>query len=197
MAREIEVKLGPIEPEPVRQRLLRLAGPLVGSGLEVNCIFDTPDRSLLNADCGLRIREFEPTGPSSGPGPPARRAWLTYKGPRRPGQPKVREELETAVDNPASLAEILRQLGYRQVVVYQKRRQTWHLGGCEVALDELPGLGWWVEIEGPDEAAVMHVRQRLGLSGLEPVTQTYVELAVAHGVVDSEGCHHLTFFQGS
>jgi adenylate cyclase class IV len=48
-----------------------------------------------------------------------------------------------------------------------------------VELDELPHLGCFVEIEGPDEQSVLAVRDRLGLAG-PGITKSYLAMLDAH-----------------
>jgi adenylate cyclase class 2 len=208
MGIEIEAKFRLADPKAIRRRLDQLGVQSGERVLETNRIFDTPDERLRNADCGLRIRQSEPLEPSPAShgrvrpphdrgGSNDRPALLTYKGPRRAGDLKSREELETAIGRPATLIAILERLGFRQVIIYQKRRQTWHLGECEVALDELPRLGWWLEIEGLDAAVVEQARDRLGLADAPLVRETYVEMAAAHGRADAGGCRWLVFDAGA
>ena len=193
MPTEIEVKFRLDRPEPLRERLRQLGTPAGPPVLETNRIFDAPDRRLLNADCGLRVREVrpQPAGPAVGSG--VRPALFTFKGPRQAGQFKVREELETPVQDAAALTAILARLGFREVVVFQKRREAWQVDPCVVTLDELPRLGWWAEIEGPHERAVTDVQAQLGLAKASPVPETYVALAAAHGDQDAHGCRRLLF----
>jgi adenylate cyclase, class 2 len=193
MPTEIEVKIRLDHPEPLRERLGRLgtlSGPPV---LETNHIFDAADGRLREAGCGLRVREARslPAGPNAES--VIRPAVFTYKGPRRPGQVKVREELETQAEDAATLIAILAQLSFREVVVFEKRRESWQVGPCIVTLDELPRLGWWAEIEGPDESAVTDVQAQLGLASATPVEETYAALAAMHGDQDTHGCRHLRF----
>lgn len=209
MATEIEAKFRIPAPDPVRQRLRALGAQPAGRVHERNRIFDTPERLLLRSDCGLRIRECRPLPPAApgpdvrpaAPGAPVPPAELTYKGPRAAPAPgtagdaglKSREELATAVDDPAALVGILERLGYRAVIEYEKRREMYRLAGCEIALDELPRLGWWLEIEGPDAAAVEAARGQLGLATAPAVAETYVEMAAAHGEADAAGGRRLRF----
>ena len=44
-------------------------------------------------------------------------------------------------------------------------------------LDELPQMGFFIEIEAADEAAVDRMREKLGLAGEPIVTSTYIDLA--------------------
>ena len=77
-------------------------------------------------------------------------------------------------------------------MVYEKHRETWRLERCDVCLDELPRLGWYVEIEGSDATAVGEVRRQLGLHTRPMLRETYVELAATHGF-DDRGCRRLVF----
>jgi len=189
MAREIELKYRLDDPTAVRARLGACGAQRIAHVLETNRIFDTAERKLLGSDCGLRLRTYRPLGD----GGPAGIATLTYKGPRTPGKTKVREELETPVTDPEATARILQRLGFNEVIVYEKRRESWQLGDCVVCLDELPKLGWFIEIEGPSHDAVETARKRLGLSGAAPLRETYVELAATHGHPDPTGVRRLHF----
>ena len=53
---------------------------------------------------------------------------LTYKEPiRNHRDVKHKREFETEVSDVDAMEEIIRVLGYRLSVVYEKRRSTWHL----------------------------------------------------------------------
>jgi adenylate cyclase class 2 len=188
LSREIEAKIGLDDPGSLRTRLGELGAVRQRHVQETNRIFDARDRRLLAGDCGLRIRESRPLG-GEGPLQPT----LTFKGPRDPGPLKSRAELETPVADAQTLAEILHRLGFREVIRYEKRRETWRLGECEVCLDELPRLGWYVEIEGPRTDAVETVREQLGLTASPTLAETYVELVADHGDTDPAGCRRLSF----
>jgi adenylate cyclase class 2 len=58
----------------------------------------------------------------------------------------------------------------------EKKRRLWQLGGCSVALDQLPSLGDFVEIEGPDENTITNVQQDLGLADLSHIGKSYAQL---------------------
>jgi len=174
MPLETEGKFHVDSHDCVRGRLAEVGAVRVGAVLECNRIFDRPDASLASADCGLRVRTM------TAPDGTLRATTLTFKGPRQPGPFKRREEIETTVGAADSVCAILRSLGFVEAVSYEKRRETWRLGDCTVELDELPHLGCYVEIEGPDEAAVHRVRESLGLSGAGSIRETYVALVSRH-----------------
>lgn len=174
MSLEVEAKLKVDRHDEIRGRLSLAGASAAGRVLEVNRIFDDAHRSLLSNNCGLRVRAcYEPDGGMAG-------ALMTYKGPQQAGPFKSREEIETRIDDPQSAAGILAALGFKEVLCFEKRRETWHLDQCTVELDELPHLGCFVEIEGPGESSVRSVQEKLGLGELVHQPQSYIALLAAY-----------------
>jgi adenylate cyclase class 2 len=191
---ETEAKFKLDQPQSWQARLREAGAVPLGRVLEINRLFDTPDARLRNADCGLRLREWRTlgAGAAGAPGTPGRAAGtpgavLTFKGPRAATGLKSRAEIETALADAAAAGQILNRLGVREVLVFEKIRETWRLGPCEVALDELPRLGWYLEIEGRDPEAVTTVRAQLGLADTPIVGETYPALAAAAGDREADG----------
>jgi adenylate cyclase class 2 len=182
MAIEIEMKVRVASHEPVRERLRTLGGEFVALMLETNRIFDRPDRSLRRGGCGLRIRSTKALEGGGGG------AKMTFKGPATPGAFKTREEVEVKVEDAEAAAAVLGQLGFERTLEYEKRRERWRLGGCIVELDEPARLGFFVEIEGPDDDAIRDVRRQLGFEELKHIGKSYVEMAMRyceeHGIAD-------------
>lgn len=179
-SREIEMKLPLAAPAALREQLQAAGARFVSRVFESNRMFDTPDGELRRQGRGLRVRVSRPidAGGDKAADPTGERTLLTCKGPKTATRVKSREEIELEVQDADRMALILERLGFAQTVLYEKRRETWTLDDCEVVLDELPELGWWVEIEGPSESAITAARRRLSLAG-DPVTASYVELAAA------------------
>jgi predicted adenylyl cyclase CyaB len=101
---------------------------------------------------------------------------MTFKGPRQPGPFKKREEINVRVGCGSAACALLRNLGCVEIMRFQKRRETWELGACEVALDDVPHLGLFVEIEGPDTESVRRVQGELGLQNARHIPQSYISL---------------------
>nr|WP_250814290.1 class IV adenylate cyclase [Neorhizobium tomejilense] len=57
------------------------------------------------------------------------------------------EEHQTKIAESNAMKMILRGAGFRKLVEVRKRRRIWVTGDCEVALDEVDGLGAFVEVE--------------------------------------------------
>ena len=174
MALEIEKKyrLEPGQVEPLRRRLQEVGAEGQGSAeFEENVIYTGP--GLDPARRVLRLRR------KSG------RGVFTFKERDLSGSPVKRQhEEETEVSDADALASILEALGYRPVLVYEKRRETWHVADAEVVIDELP-FGLFVEIEG-DEARILETEKLLGLDSAEAEHAPYPTLTLRHGTKRGE-----------
>ncbi|MGD0461717.1 MAG: class IV adenylate cyclase [Tepidisphaeraceae bacterium] len=169
MSTEIEAKIKVPDLSAVRQKLEAAGAQRRGKDLETNSFFDTPARSLQSADKGLRIRvAVDESGKS--------KCLITLKGPIQQGQFKMREETEFSADDPQAVGRLFENLGYHLTLSFEKRRESWKLGECEVDLDELPYLGAYVEIEGPGASVVDAVRRRLGLENLPVIKTGYISM---------------------
>jgi len=178
VAVEIEIKLKVDHLAPIRDRLREVSARRVGEALETNVFFDTPDRSLLASDCGLRLRRSHELA-----GGGTDKLVLTYKGPRGEGDVKRREEIEVGVENMEATIKLMEQLGYSPMLTFEKRRESWVIDRCKIDLDQMPHLGSFVEIECPSEADVQRVRRQLGLEKVKAIVSTYADL-VAHHLSD-------------
>ncbi len=175
---EIEAKIKVSDHDEIRERIRAVGGEHLSDVIETNTFFDTPDQKLRNADNGLRLRQKKtlngPRGQDSG-----RTSYIiTFKGPAQPGPLKQREELETEVSDGPAAAAIIERLGYGMRLTFEKKRQSWTVQNCQVELDELPLLGTFLEIEGPDAASVESVRAALGLANEGLVRSGYSSLLV-------------------
>src|SRR5882672_2103529 len=171
---EIEAKMKVEGFEAVLAALREHHSKALGEHIETDAFFDTPDRALLAADKGLRLRVAVDVNTKHS------EALLTHKGPVGHGALKKRQEIQTIVADPQAMARLLEQLEFMQWLRYQKRRQSWQLDNCRVELDEIPHLGKFVEIEGPSDEAVMKVREKLGLAGLTLLKASYVAMLSAY-----------------
>ena len=164
---EAKMRLATADVEPMIARLRERGAIPLGQYLEINTFFDTEDRALLAGDEGLRVRVVKnlTTGDTT--------AIMTHKGPNLHSQLKRREESEMKVPSAADAARLLNCLGYTKCLGFEKRRQSWKLDRCKVEIDELPKLGYFIEIEGPTEEAVLQARQSLGLSELPLIKAAY------------------------
>ena len=125
-------------PEAARQALAQMGATLARARhFEDNELFDDERHSLRARGRVLRLRHND------------QGAQLTAKGPRRDVDGvKSRPEVEVGVGDGALARALLELLGYRRTFRYQKYREVWRWGDCEIVLDETP-VGPFLEIEGP------------------------------------------------
>lgn len=101
--------------------------------------FNHPERDFRTTDEALRLRREQHDD--------AVHCCLTYKGPNASGIGQSRRELETRVKDEQKMRQILQALGFHSVAEVKKRRKEYKKEDLTVCLDELDGLGSYVEIE--------------------------------------------------
>lgn len=184
MGVEIEAKMSVTSHEPVRHALLSAGGRFISKVLETNHILDMPEQTLMKSGRGLRVRQAQNLAGGS------ELVTLTAKGPLQAGPLKTRPESELTTSDAQAALGFFQTLGYVPVITFEKRRETWEVGDCEIALDEVPHLGLFVEIEGPGDAAVMEARRKLGLEERAVIRQSYVAMLMdyhrQHGLQSRE-----------
>ena len=168
---EIEAKIKVDSLEQVAAKLTGLGAEFRQEQLQTDYHFDDANMTLQKTDRCLRLRRQLVNE--------SERFFLTYKGAKEKSSFKKRQEIEIEIVDGDSVRELLSALGYEKALVIEKRRRIWQLGDCVVALDELPLIGNFVEIEGPDEQKIADVQRTLGLSRLPHVEKSYAALIKA------------------
>ena len=169
------------DPAALEIRLASLHAQWRHTVLECNTYFDTPAGDLRRQDQGLRLR-IETAEDDS-----CRAVILAYKGPRAVGPLKSRRECEVHVTDADNASQLLEALGYKPILMFEKRRRCWYLDRCVVDIDRLPLLGDFVEIEGPDHDTILAVRRKLRLDHVALVSTSYLGLLLAY--LDAHGLH--------
>lgn len=178
---EVEQKFRVAGHAAVADRLTALGAVAAGEQAQNDLYFAHPARDFARTDEALRIRSV------------GERNFVTYKGPKVDTTTKTRRELELPLAAGAAgrqqFAELLEALGFRRVAEVRKRRALYALGyqnrSVEVALDDVDGVGTFVELElSADEAGLAAAREclaalaaELGLS--QPERRSYLELLLA------------------
>lgn len=168
MATEIEAKLKVDSLQEIKCRLTELSAEFLQEQLQRDYHFDDAKMTLYKTDRCLRLRRQLVNN--------SERFFLTYKGAKEKSRYKKRQEIEIEITDSDSVQKLLSALGYEKALVIEKRRITWRLDDCVVALDQLPLLGEFVEIEGPDEERIAKVQRNLGLSDLPHIKKSYAAL---------------------
>ena len=165
---EIEAKLKVDSLEEMKHRLTEAGAEFLQEQLHADSYFDDADRTLTKTDCCLRLR-WQLVDKSE-------RFFLTYKGAKEKNEFKKRREVEIEIKDGQSAEKLLSLLGYDKILLFEKKRQLWQFNDCEIALDELPLLGFFVEIEGPDSNKITDVQNALKISGLLHLFESYAAL---------------------
>jgi len=168
MGIEIETKLKVDSLQQVAKKLKELGAKFLEQQLQTDYYFDDTNKTLIRTDRCLRLRR-QLTGENE-------KVFLTYKGAKEKNEFKKRLEIETEVTDGDSTAKLLSALGYEKALTFEKKRRLWRLGECEIALDELPLLGSFVEIESADAESIAEVQSNLGLADLPHIMQSYADL---------------------
>ena len=168
MGVEIEAKLKVDSLPQVEQRLRDLGAEFLAEQQQIDCLFDDAARTLTSSDRCLRLRRQSAGGDE--------KLILGFKGAKEASNFKKRLEIETEIQDAAAMEAILAALGYEKLITVEKKRRLCQFGGCHVALDRLPELGEFVEIEGPDDARIADVQESLGLQHLTHIAKSYAML---------------------
>lgn len=169
---EVELKVRVPALAPVREKLAAAGAVCSERTREHDVYYNAPHRDFGTTDEALRVR-YSNGGCA-----------VTYKGPKRRDSPvKTREELTEPLGSGASFEGILRRLGFVPVACVDKVREYYLFRETSVALDEVAGLGTFVEIEAVTDGTADHiaaVARELGVDGT-PIQTSYLEMLLAKG----------------
>ncbi|MHC4158103.1 MAG: class IV adenylate cyclase [Planctomycetota bacterium] len=168
MCVEIEAKLKVDSLQEIADKLTALGAEFLQEQMQTDYYFDDANTTLTKTDRCLRLRR-QLTGRDE-------ITFLAYKGAKERDDFKKRQEIEIEVLDADSAEKLLSVIGYERTLVIEKKRLVWRLGLCSVALDELPSLGSFVEIEGPDDESITDVQRKLGLADLPHIARSYAFL---------------------
>ncbi|NPA22893.1 MAG: class IV adenylate cyclase [Crenarchaeota archaeon] len=138
-----------------------------------------PCRNFAETDEALRIR-VEKKGHSCC-------VLLTYKGPRIGGEGKTREEISVEVEDADKCLAVLERLGFKKVADIVKRRRVYEKDNLTLTVDDVEGLGRFVEIECITDRedlieecvrSIKNVALELGLDDSLIERRTYLELVL-------------------
>lgn len=175
---EIEVKFFLSDLPALRKRVLQRGGHTRRQRLlERNLRFDNAAGDLASAGAVLRLREDNAVH-------------LTYKQRLQDGE--HRREIEFEVGDMAQARSFLAALGYDVFFIYEKYREVMTLGACTLMLDDMP-FGSFLEIEGPDMAAIERCAAALKLNMDHRLRASYLETFAALKAQFQLEAEHATF----
>jgi adenylate cyclase, class 2 len=163
---EKKYRLSKEQFDVVLSSLKELNGEFIREEFEINLLYG--GGILENEKALLRVRKIDD------------KTILTYKKQLH-NQLGVKQhtEYETEVGDCEAIENIIKSLGFQLGMVYEKRRQTWHLQNVEICLDELP-FGLFMEIEGKISEIGL-IEMLLELEDFEVENDTYPKLTFYRG----------------
>lgn len=178
MTYEVEQKFPVANMAALKAKLAALGAAVSGPQSEIDHYYAHPSRDFAETDEALRIRRGD------------RANRITYKGPKLDATTKTRREIELVLppgeEHVAGWESMLEALGFTpvgEVCKYRRKAHVpWQGRSVEASLDEVVGLGTFVELElVTDEedldaarAVIAALAKQLGLSGGE--RRSYLEL---------------------
>lgn len=140
--------------------------------VEEDIYFNSPSRDFRQTDEALRVRK-DVEGFS-----------ITYKGPKLDSETKSREEIKLRVDDFNAAVELLKKLGFREAGRVVKNRKIYRAGNAIICLDDVEGLGKFVEIEiecddlEKGKQKVFGIAEKLGFDRKESIRKSYLEMVL-------------------
>jgi adenylate cyclase class 2 len=162
---EVELKVR-ADHGRARAALERAGAEPRGTVVQRDTYYDAPHRDFAATDEALRLRVERGDGETT--------ATLTYKGPLVEAASKTREEREVVLGSAEDGAAILEAVGFDPAATVRKERERFALGGYTVTLDDVDGLGEFLEVETHAEeveAARQGARELLSELGFDPGDQ--------------------------
>jgi adenylate cyclase, class 2 len=171
MAQETETKI-PLGTGDHFRSVLDLCRALYADGGQLNQrdeYFDTRDENLKEQDFTVRLRSVNGS------------LKVALKGPRiyLPGNVYRRIELEFSAANEEEVREQLKHQELTATAVIEKQRWVFTGENAEIAIDQLPFIGAFIEIEGSNPSAINKVLESLQLSSKGAIRENYSELLEA------------------
>jgi len=132
---EVEVKAKVDDLKKFEVALKAISAQFIKKVEDVDLYFNAPHKDYMKTDEALRIRRRDDE------------ISVTYKGPKFDLKSKSREEVNLLINDAFTAEKLFELLGFRKAGVVKKTRLIFKLSDVEVSLDEVEGLGSFIEIE--------------------------------------------------
>ena len=173
---EIEIKVKVPSLAPIRRELEQIGASYSEHLTEQDMYYNAPHRDFGETDEALRLRTT------------ANGITLTYKGKKEIiSGSKIRKEYNVSVESNETVHDILTHLGFIPVAEVKKERDYYVFEDFSIALDDVYGLGTFVEIEliceeeksATDPAnRIASFAEQIGVTG-EKISDSYLELIMS------------------
>jgi len=163
---EIKARCGDL-----KSNILMIGGKYVKTEIQEDMYYTHPCRDFKETDEALRIRKI------------GEKEYITYKGPKQDIETKTRDEIEFIVG--PGLKDILLRLGFKEYGTVKKKRDYYTFMNLELCLDEVEGLGSFIEVESDnieDKEKMFLLLEELDISREDCTTKTYLDLLEETGL---------------
>jgi len=136
---EVEVKAKINNFESIKTLLKEINAEKSHIEHQEDSYFNSPIRDFAETDEALRIRKVSIKK--------REKIFITYKGPKIDKKSKTREEIEVGIEDAKKVDKIFQHLGFKKAAEVVKNRTIYNLNQYIISLDEVEGLGPYMEIE--------------------------------------------------
>ncbi|MFQ5835863.1 MAG: class IV adenylate cyclase [bacterium] len=161
---EVEIK-AKIEIESIRKRLGELRAKFINRTHQKDIYFRHPCHDFKKTDEALRVRKVKDE------------YFLTYKGTKLDPETKTRREIQIRVEK--GVFNLLKSLGFSPIGEVEKWRSFYQWKDLKIYLDEVKGLGNFLELEGTswkDKEKMFTLLKKLGIGKRKLTRKSYLEL---------------------
>ena len=186
---ELKASLEGISPAHIEKKWHDLGFVPATSQQESDTYYSGVDRDFHETDEALRLRTRRPLPDGTD------ECLITYKGPKISRASRTRREYEVAVSDGETAARLMESLGHRPVFTVKKVRRELKKNGITLCLDEVDGLGRFMELEnlvpdggdrGAAERALLELLDHFGVSRDRLIRASYLEMLLQKAARNAE-----------
>lgn len=136
---EVEVKAKINDFKSVKRELKKINAIKIREEYQKDTYFNSPIKDFAKTDEALRIRNSTRKDNVNN--------FITYKGPKIESTSKTREEIEVAIEDIYKISKLFEKLGFKKGSIVVKNREIYEFNEYIISLDDVEGLGPYMEIE--------------------------------------------------
>jgi len=172
---EVEAKVRINDVEDMEKRIKEQGAEYKGTVKQADEYYDFPDMRILNSGGAFRVRAAD------------RNYRVTYKGCKKNEETTSRDEIEIGIESAEKMIKILENIGFIELCEIKKKRKVYLLAGLKISLDEVEGLGSFMEMEGlansekeykEKKGEIFKLLDKLGVPSEDISQRSYMEMAL-------------------
>lgn len=172
---EVEAKVRINDREGMEERIKEQGAEYKGTIKQADEYFDCSDMRIFNSGGAFRVRAADG------------KYRVTYKGVKKDEETTSREEMEIAIESAEKMIKILENMGFIRLCEIKKKRKVYLLAGLKISLDEVEGLGSFMEMEGmanseaeykEKKGEIFKLLDKLGVPSEDISQRSYMEMAL-------------------